>query len=424
MKPIHPTIADPSGTGAEYQESDEEEVIAAGDDMEEETQADEVEHQSPSLNKDKLKPSHTLATQESDSDSSIPDLKKFDNTLPLTERQLIKYLRYYEENINHREQTDKLVKATMDLLDKTATNRVNLLNALNGVTKTLKAVQDDADTEEPPSHTEGEHVVMEDDKAKEEPTSEVALIESSLKPPLTDPILEILFPQREEKVIATDDQSVLNKACAYIKKKEQIKKAVEEAKIFEMTKTEVIKVVQEEDEKIRLDPKTIISAKVGKKFKKAHDVEHQVLKREHSQKAKRAIKLKKKRVTELDEARSSIQKKKSTIVKDLMTSLGKIYERLKKIPEERRIQSSLPAPEQAPSESSRRKRKHMELEPKIKIPGLECNISIPKGVPFVNNMVIEEPEYGIFFTDVFGDQAFQRWNAFIKLKWILLCHTL
>ncbi|GKC76958.1 hypothetical protein Tco_1127732 [Tanacetum coccineum] len=44
MEPIHPTIANPSGTGAEYQKSDEEEVFIAGDDMEEETQADEEEH--------------------------------------------------------------------------------------------------------------------------------------------------------------------------------------------------------------------------------------------------------------------------------------------------------------------------------------------------------------------------------------------
>ncbi|GKE84553.1 hypothetical protein Tco_1558295, partial [Tanacetum coccineum] len=33
----------------------------------------------------------------------------------------------------------------------------------------------------------------------------------------------------------------------------------------------------------------------------------------------------------------------------------------------------------------------MELEPGIRIPTLECNMSLPKGVPFVNNMVIEEP---------------------------------
>ncbi|GJR93942.1 hypothetical protein Tco_0266116 [Tanacetum coccineum] len=81
------------------------------------------------------------------------------------------------------------------------------------------------------------------------------------------------------------------------------------------------------------------------------------------------------------------------------------------------IQSALPAPipEQALSQSSGRKRKHMELEPKIKVPGLECNRSLPEGVPFVNNMVIEEHEYGIFFTVVFGDQAFQRWNDIYKV---------
>ncbi|GJZ04707.1 hypothetical protein Tco_0537982 [Tanacetum coccineum] len=128
--------------------------------------------------------------------------------------------------------------------------------------------------------------------------------------------------------------------------------------MFEMTKTKVIKVVQEEAKNITLDPKTIISAKAGEKFKKAQDAEHQVLKREHSQKAKRAMKLRKKRnfqvhnlfkfvdfgVTKLDELGLIIQKKKNTI-------------------------SALPAHvlEQAPSESLGRKRKHMELEPKIKM---------------------------------------------------------
>nr|GEY24892.1 hypothetical protein [Tanacetum cinerariifolium] len=73
-------------------------------------------------------------------------------------------------------------------------------------------------------------------------------------------------------------------------------------------------------------------------------------------------------VTKLDELGPIIQKKKNTIVKDLMTSLGKRHERLKKIPKELGIQSALPAPvpKQAPSESSGRKRKHIELEPKIK----------------------------------------------------------
>ncbi|GKF56834.1 hypothetical protein Tco_0170371, partial [Tanacetum coccineum] len=58
----------------------------------------------------------------------------------------------------------------------------------------------------------------------------------------------------------------------------------------------------------------------------------------------------------------------------------------------------------------------MELEHEIKVPRLECNRSLPDGIPFVNNMVIEEPEYRIFFTDVFGDQAFQRWNDIYKVR--------
>ncbi|GJU29756.1 hypothetical protein Tco_1173345 [Tanacetum coccineum] len=84
---------------------------------------------------------------------------------------------------------------------------------------------------------------------------------------------------------------------------------------------------------------------------------------------------------------------------------------------ELRIKSAIlaPAHEQASSKSSRKKRKHMELEPEIRIPGLECNRALPKNVPFVNNMVIEEPEYGIFFTDEFSDQAFQRWSDIDKV---------
>ncbi|GJY61581.1 hypothetical protein Tco_0462238 [Tanacetum coccineum] len=61
------------------------------------------------------------------------------------------------------------------------------------------------------------------------------------------------------------------------------------------------------------------------------------------------------------------------------------------------------------------KRKIMELEPKTPIPGLECNRSLPEGVPFVNNMLIEEPEYGMFFIDVFGDEAFQRMSDIHKV---------
>nr|GEV25597.1 hypothetical protein [Tanacetum cinerariifolium] len=368
-------------------EIDEEEVFAAGDDMEEETQTDEEEHQSPSPNKDKPEPSHSSATQESDFDSSSADHKKIDNILPLIERQLIKYLRkasvegYYEENIVHRYQTGKLVEASMSSFDKSRIETSDLYKGLNIITELLKdiknAVKDypvlnkkvieatEAYTKNSSALTELLNLVKNfdfhglkssnlgprmtiiessqaaiksdistlrqdtseiksmmleiywafkgqastlsssvslmtlDDKTKEEPTREVALIESSSKPPLTDLIIEIHVPQRERKAIATDDQLDVQ-----------------------------IKLV--------LAPKEV-----------------------HV------------RVTELDKLGPIIQKKKNTIVKDLMTSLGKRYERLNKIPEELGIQSTLYAPvlEQDPSESSGRKRKHMELEPKIKVPG-------------------------------------------------------
>ncbi|GKC63532.1 hypothetical protein Tco_1096130 [Tanacetum coccineum] len=84
MEPINPIVVDSSGTSAEYQESDEEEVFPTGDDMEEENQADEEEHQSSSPNKDKPEPSHSPKTQVSGSNSSSPGLKIFDNTLALT----------------------------------------------------------------------------------------------------------------------------------------------------------------------------------------------------------------------------------------------------------------------------------------------------------------------------------------------------
>nr|GFD18796.1 hypothetical protein [Tanacetum cinerariifolium] len=58
------------------------------------------------------------------------------------------------------------------------------------------------------------------------------------------------------------------------------------------------------------------------------------------------------RVTKLGDLGPIIQKKKNTIFNDPMISLGKRYERLKKIPEELEIQSTLPAPipKQAPSQ--------------------------------------------------------------------------
>ncbi|GJT55032.1 hypothetical protein Tco_0990086 [Tanacetum coccineum] len=163
-------------------------------------------------------------------------------------------------------------------------------------------------------------------------------------------------------------------------KEDQIKKAEEEAKRLVITKTKVIK----------FDPKKVISLKAGKKFKKAQDAEirlkhepitdvkiHPNSKLEvltvYMNNDKRNFEVHNQFkfadfwITKSGKLGLIIENKKNSIVKDLMKSLSKRYERLKKIPEELGIQYALPAliPKQAPSQSPRRKRKHMKLDPEI-----------------------------------------------------------
>ncbi|GJU85872.1 hypothetical protein Tco_1293418 [Tanacetum coccineum] len=479
MEPINPTVADPSGTSAKYQVD--------------QTQSTRLRYQSMTENK------------TSDTDSSCDDiLKKYDNTLPLTKRQLVKYLRkvstvlldkitedsrekhqeaavnyanlkasiddYYDEKIAHRDQTDKLAHALkqdekLAAWGKSSTNMAwNLGSRLLGqssgsVTPTLALTHIPANvegendtntaTEDPPSHTKGETDANKQEKSEEPRHS-------------TDANIEFIGPSNHK-----------NKANARMDKEEQIKKAKEEARLFSISKPEVIKVVREEAKKLGIHLKEVITTKAGEKFKKAQDAEHEVLKRQHTEKVRKSLELRKHKfenymwtissrlkpetitdikihlktkpivitvfrgiddrnfdvhkpfafgefgISELDKLGEIIPKKKNAVVQDLMNSLSQRYERIRKMPEELGIKLALSAPtsapEQASSKSSRKKRKHMELEPEIKIPGLECNRALPENVPFFNNMVIEEPEHGIFFTDEFGDQAFQRGSDIDKV---------
>ncbi|GJX13759.1 hypothetical protein Tco_0205517 [Tanacetum coccineum] len=558
MELINPSIDDLSGTGAEYQVDktqstrrryqtltknegktssevepgletlqlttliDIQPYLLSKDELAQES--DEEEPESP----------HTQDNSESASDSSCPEIKKYDNILPLIERKQVKYLRkasrvvfnsitkeqweqhkeavvsyadlkafiegYYEENADHKEQTNKLVQATMNSVDKNHTERGDLTETLKNVQEAVKddptlnkkslvkslhatalsqekylaewaksltsmawnlgprmiaiewsqaairteissLKQDTLDiksmmteiyqafknvtpmvTKEPLSHTEGEtediktqdtdEDKQEKEKVSEEPKPAVPI--SFVKPTTTpkDPDKSIRVPYMINGKMYHLINDEIN---VYLEKEDKIKKAEEEAKRHAMTKTEA-----------------------DEKFKKAQYAEMQVHKRQHTEKVKRMTELNKKRdeqykwtissrlkpepitdvkihpntklavltvyrnndkrnfvvhnpfkfadfgITELDELGPIIQKKKNIIVKDLMQSL-------------------------------RRKKKNVELEPEIKVPRLECNRSLPKGVPFINNIVIEEPDYGIFFTDVFGNQAFQRWNDIHKV---------
>ncbi|GJU11546.1 hypothetical protein Tco_1133942 [Tanacetum coccineum] len=248
-------------------------------------------------------------------------------------------------------------------------------------------------TKEPPSHTEGET----DDPKLAIP---ISLIQpTKVLSTQAQPIITITtHPEISQAVLRIDKgKGITNESeedpskklmyyltdkelQAYLDKEEKLRKAIEEERLLAISKPEVIKVVQEEAKKIRLNPKKIVSAKASEKFKKAQDAKHQVLKREHTEKKLNVHKpfaFGAFGISELDGLREIIPKKKNADVQDLMNSL-----------------------------SQRKKRKHMELEAEIKIPGLECNRALLENVLFVNNMVIEESEHGIFFTDEYYDQAF------------------
>ncbi|GJR00015.1 retrovirus-related pol polyprotein from transposon TNT 1-94 [Tanacetum coccineum] len=128
------------------------------------------------LGSDKPQSSHALSTKTLDTDSFSDDiLMKYDNTLPLTERQLVKNLRkmskalftkiskdnwekhkevavnyadlkasiddYYDENIAHQDQTDKLVEASTSSLNKSNNTISDLYKGLNIITELLKEIK-------------------------------------------------------------------------------------------------------------------------------------------------------------------------------------------------------------------------------------------------------------------------------------------
>ncbi|GKA71730.1 hypothetical protein Tco_0777869 [Tanacetum coccineum] len=145
MEPLTNPIADPSGTGAKYQESDNEEMFAAGEEMDEDIPPTDEEARSSPPNKEQPKPSHT---QESDSDSSSLELKKYDSTLQLTKRKLFLMLtsRHPLKGIVKRMLITRIKLTSLFrqpwIALKNSIERADLLKALNEVTKTLKVVQE------------------------------------------------------------------------------------------------------------------------------------------------------------------------------------------------------------------------------------------------------------------------------------------
>nr|GEZ28564.1 retrovirus-related Pol polyprotein from transposon TNT 1-94 [Tanacetum cinerariifolium] len=409
MKPIHPIVAGQSGIGAKYQvdqtqstrlryqslpknkgkpshegELDTQPLVLStyadvrafllSDDEAQESKEDILRAEKPQS-------SHAPYTEASDNDSSCDDiLKKYNNTLPLTERQLVKLLGL-ERAQNHIKSSMSSLKDDTHSIKTMMTEMYEVfkVQSSGSVTPTLPLTHIPANvegenatntaTEEPPSHTEGETdnlkmaiPISSIHPTKVPPTQAQPITTITTHPKSSQIALRIdkgkgiatesdpskkLVPASTIVRLAPDEEAkvpymINGKMCyltdkemqAYLGKEEKLRKAAEEERLLSISKPEVIKVVQEEAEKIRLDPKKIANTKA-------------------------------------DELREIIPKKKNTVVQDLMTSLSRMYERIRKILEELGIKSALPAPD--PEQSSRKKRKHMELEPEIKIPGLECN---------------------------------------------------
>ncbi|GJR39797.1 hypothetical protein Tco_1215481 [Tanacetum coccineum] len=181
MEPIHTTVDDPLRTGAKYQvdqtqstrlryqfltenkgepsyegEPDTQHLVLS-------TYADVIafllsddeaqKSEEEILGADKPTSSTAPHTEVSDSDSFNEDiLKKYDNTLPLTECQLEKHEEvvvnyadlkasidgYYDENITQKDQTDKLVEASMSSLEKSHTTTSDIFKGLMSSLSFLK----------------------------------------------------------------------------------------------------------------------------------------------------------------------------------------------------------------------------------------------------------------------------------------------
>nr|GEW83521.1 retrovirus-related Pol polyprotein from transposon TNT 1-94 [Tanacetum cinerariifolium] len=271
MEPIHPTVADLLGTGA-GEEIDEEPQVAS---------FAETHHQSPPPQADKPQSSHAPSTEASETDSSCDDiLKKYDNILPLTECQLA-----------HTLKQDKELATWANSSTNMAWNLRSRLSALR--------------------IDKGKGIATE---SNEDPLKK--LVHAST--------IICLDPDEEVKVTYMINGNMCyltdKEMQAYLDRKEKLRKPAKEERLLAISKPKVIKVVQEEAEKIRLDPKKITSAKAvykgtdGKNFDVHKPFAFGVF-----------------GISELDELREIIPKNKNAVIQDLMNSLSRRWSDIDKV---------------------------------------------------------------------------------------------
>ncbi|GJW61442.1 hypothetical protein Tco_0110777 [Tanacetum coccineum] len=280
----------------------------------------------------------------------------------------------YYEGVDHRDQTDKLVKKTMNHLDKISQagvdERAKLLKTLNKVSETFKAdsaLKEAMQKMAESNNTTSSSIINVEMESKHQPrvtqpisitivrpltkpAYELEVIGSSSRIQLTDTILE---PDRGKDKVTDDAESppkLVKASYAYYELEERNPEATIEANLLELTKPEFIKVIHEEAAKTGIDPKILASAKGGQEWATSS-------------------KLKPKTITDIDihpntkpvvvtVFRGNDQRNFNAFNPFKFDDFG---ERLKKIPEELGITPTLPDPGQILSLTSGRKRKIQEI---------------------------------------------------------------
>nr|GEU82447.1 hypothetical protein [Tanacetum cinerariifolium] len=327
---------------------------------------------------------------------------------------------YYDENIAYRDQTNKLVAASMSSLDNSRTVISDLYIGLNVITELLKEINN----------------AVKDDPAINKKISEATKSFSKISTNITK-----AHALKQDEKLASYAKSSTNMAWNLGSRISGLKRAQnhiqscmsslkEDTHSIKSMMTEMYEVFKgqsslapsatprinkgkgteidsDEDPSKKLMPaSTIVHPDPDEEVKVPYTINQKMYYLtnkemqaylDKEEKVKKAAKEARILAISKHELREINPKKKNAVVKDLMNSLSQRYERIRKFLGELGIKSALlplaPAPKQASSKSLRKKRKHMELEPEIRIPGLECNRALLENVPFINNMVVEEPEY-------------------------------
>ncbi|GJT44746.1 hypothetical protein Tco_0953461 [Tanacetum coccineum] len=408
-------------------------IQALLDDFEDELK--DAKHQSPSPPKDDLESSKSKKTADAlDSESSLcsKTFKLYDNYMPITERQLevqnavkedfalnkkvLKAVEAYTMNSTNLTKLLTSVKTfdfpglitDVDSLNAAVTAQNDHLAKLIGSSSQPNVLVIDITS---PVQPESPQVVLRVDRgkgiAKDIDKSPPKLVKASKKV-CPDPNTPVLIPYEIQGKMY---QFTKEQYQANLDKEDKLEKAAKEARLLEINKFELIKVVHKVVKEAGVDPKALQNLKGGQEFIKKQKSKLNVLNKERMKKLAKAKKLRKKRTDQYRWTTCSRLKLEIIIdihihpnTKHVIITVYRDNDRrnfdvhnpfmfgdfwTEGNPKELGINPTPPATRQVLSLTSGIMRKHQKLEP--------------------------EPENGMFFIDIFGDEAFQRMSDIHKV---------